>query len=189
MEAEHSFDGYGEPSLPLADSDMSNRPSPTPISLCTMSKVLIAMVWIWALVETRWELAGETQFVPVIAIFVAKLIFTAIVLGTLNRVGAALVLFSFCCTVSIVVIAMALPRMYTIEPLYFRLELVETILKTAAVIALVFDYLNDDCADENPVESWQMNQGMRTEASRAARPRFQRSGTARTAANRGTRGM
>jgi hypothetical protein len=154
MEAESRYAGHGQPPLSLADLDTFNRPPPTRMSLGAMSRILIVMVWIWAMVETRWELFGETSITPIIALFFAKLIFTAIVLGTLRRVPAALVLFSFVCTVSIVVIAMALPRMYTIAPLYFCLELVETILKTAAVIALVFDYLNDDSAVENPAETW-----------------------------------
>lgn len=158
MEAEPRYAGHGEWPLPPAGFETPDRPSPTRISLCTISKILIVMVWIWALVETRWELSGETRLMPVIALFVAKLIFTAIVIGTLRRVGVAFALFSFCCAVSIIVIALALPHMYTIAPLYFRLELVETVLKTAVVIALVFDYLNRDSSVENSAERWQLKQ-------------------------------
>ena len=156
MDAEPRYSGHGEWPLPLAGFETPERPSPTCISLCKISKILIVMVWIWALVETRWELSGETRFMPVIALFVAKLIFSAIVIGTLRRVGAALALFSFCCAVSIIVIALALPHMYTIAPLYFGLELVETVLKAAVVIALVFDYLNQDRSVKNSVERWQL---------------------------------
>jgi hypothetical protein len=156
MEAEPRYAGHGEPPLSHADPETADRSPPTRLSLCALSKILVVMVWLWALFETRWELFGETRLMPVIALFVAKLIFTAIVIGTLRRAAAALALFSFCCTVSIIMIAVALPHMYAVAPLYFRLELVETILKTAAVIALVFDYLNEDNAAENPTESWQM---------------------------------
>jgi hypothetical protein len=156
MEAEHHYVGQTEPPLSLADFDMSIPVSPTGISLGAMSKILIVMVWIWALLETHWELLGETEIMPVIAIFVAKAIFTAIVIGTLRCVSAALVLFSFCCAVSIIVIAMALPRMYTIAPLFFYLELVETVLKSTAVIVLVFDYVNKDDTFENSADSWKL---------------------------------
>jgi hypothetical protein len=151
MEAESRHARHAPLPMSLDNFDTFDRPPPMRLSLGTTSKMLIVMVWMWALVETRWELLGETRITPVLALFVAKLIFTAIVLGTLKRVPAALVLFSFCCAVSIIVIAMTMPRMYTIAPLYFRLELVETVLKTAAVIALVFDYLNEDRA----AETWQ----------------------------------
>lgn len=143
----------------LADIDTSDTAVPSRISLGTlgtMSKASIVMVWLWALFETRWELVGEVEILPIAAVLVAKVILSVLVTGTLRRVQIALAAFSFCCAVSIIVVAMALPRMYSLSPWFFCLSLVETVLKTAALLSLAFDYLRPDPIFEEGQQPWRM---------------------------------
>ncbi|QGZ63103.1 hypothetical protein [Paraburkholderia acidisoli] len=135
------------PSEPLFPTPAIHARETDPEGLVPLNaawKALVVAVWLWSLFETRWELAGETRMMAVMATLSAKLVLTVIVFGALRRNHVSLVLFSFCCTVSIIVIAMALPRMYAIAPFYFFLCLIETVLKTASVVALAFDYFGRD---------------------------------------------
>ncbi|MEX3947547.1 hypothetical protein AB4Y40_07275 [Paraburkholderia sp. EG287B] len=156
MKAEDSYFAHAEFPHSFADIDTSETTVPDRLALGTMSKTSIVMVWLWALFETRWELAGETEVLPVAALLVAKLILTVIVIWTLRRAHLALAVFSFCCAVSIIVIAMALPRMYSLSPWFFCLSLVETVLKTAALASLAFDYFRPDSTVEEAEPPWRM---------------------------------
>ncbi|CAD6533974.1 hypothetical protein LMG27952_02859 [Paraburkholderia hiiakae] len=156
MKAEESYFAQAEFPRTPADIDASDSAASAPVCLGAISKVSIVMVWLWALFETHWELAGETEILAIVAVLVAKLILTAIVIGTLRRVHFALAVFSFCCVVSIVVIALALPRMYSLSPWFFCLSLVETVLKTAVVVSLAFDYFGSDATAEETEQTWRM---------------------------------
>jgi len=156
MKAEDSYFAQAEFPHSFADIDTSETTAPARVAPGTMSKASIVMVWLWALFETRWELAGETEILPVVAVLVAKVILTVIVIWTLRRAHIALAVFSFCCAVSIIVISMALPRMYSLSPWFFCLSLVETVLKTAALASLAFDYFGPDSMDEETEPPWRM---------------------------------
>ena len=156
MKAEDSYFSQVDFPHSFADIDTSETTPPAQVSLGMMSKASIVMVWLWALFETRWEVAGETEILPVVAVLVAKVILTVIVIWTLRRAHLALAVFTFCCAVSIIVITMALPRMYSLSPWFFCLSLVETVLKTAALVSLAFDYLGPDSTDEEAEPPWRM---------------------------------
>lgn len=152
---EHYFSRAEFPRTP-ADIDASDGAPAVPIRLSAISTASIVMVWLWALFETHWELAGETDILAVVAVLVAKMILTTIVIGTLRRAHFALAVFSFCCVVSIVVIALALPRMYSLSPWFFCLSLVETVLKTVVLVSLAFDYFGSDATVEETEQRWRM---------------------------------
>jgi hypothetical protein len=154
MKAEEPYFAQVDFPHSLSDIDTEEDIRPTRVVLGTMSKTLIVMVWLWALFETRWELAGEAEVLPFVAVLAAKVIVTAIAIGTLRGHHAALAVFSFCCAVSIVVIAMALPRMYSLSPWFFCLSLVETVLKTAALVSLAFDYFGPESTAEEVEPPW-----------------------------------
>ncbi|WP_162600645.1 hypothetical protein [Paraburkholderia sp. C35] len=115
-----------------------------------MSRVMICVVWSWSLIETFWELSYETNSLHIGIIVLAKLVLSAFALGALFSSSAALIALAFSCVVSIVVISVTLPDMFSISRSFFYLSLIEVAAKVTLVVSIVCHYVADQFEDSQP---------------------------------------
>lgn len=105
--------------------------------------MLIVCVWIWSMIETPLELVSESQTSQMIALLVAKLLFSGVAWFALRRSYAGLVVFTFLCAMSVLAVSFTLPMEYSAWRTAFYVSLAECVLKLGAIVALSINYLYD----------------------------------------------
>ncbi|AUT73556.1 hypothetical protein [Paraburkholderia hospita] len=136
------------------ERDEATQPShATPGIACRAS---IAAMLLWSLVETYWDLLYPMGKIHIAIILFTKLIIAGIALAAMCGSFIALAACAFFCVVSIVVIGVTLPDLYTLSRTFFYLSLVEVVVKTTAAVSISFYCAEDHVTRDLDACNWQM---------------------------------
>ena len=137
--------------FPIADMVESDLPSergwiedhdnPVRITLDRITTMTIFCVCGWSLIETPLEIGVSSSNTGLLALAVSKFIVILIGISAIATVRGARAIFAFICGVSVLVIAPALPLVYTRSVEIAVISTVECVLKAACLGALCLSSL------------------------------------------------
>ncbi|SDG25788.1 hypothetical protein [Paraburkholderia phenazinium] len=137
MNIEDTWDGHMR-RAPV-DAAKTQR-EPASLALRAM-QVFIALVCVWSLIETPWEVSPGDGTTRIAALLLAKCLLLAAGAAAFFGVRYARPVFAFLCGASVLAVASTLPFEYAISHELFTLSLIECVCKVALVASYAIWYL------------------------------------------------
>lgn len=104
-------------------------------------RVFVALVCIWSLIETPWEISPGDGTTRIVALLLAKCLLLAAGAAAYFGVRYARAVFAFLCGASVLAVASTLPFEYAISHELFTLSLIECVCKVALVASYATLYI------------------------------------------------
>lgn len=106
-------------------------------------QVFIALVCVWSLIETPWEVSPGDATTRIVALLVAKCLLLVAGAAAYFGVRYARAVFAFLCGASVLAVASTLPFEYTISHELFTLSLIECVCKVALIATYAIWYIKN----------------------------------------------
>jgi len=153
MQAEDHSSQWARFPVSFDQFETEGRANEPTLHLNAVSRVMIVAVWAWSLIEAYWELGYEINSLHIGIIVLSKLVLSAFALAALFSSSAALIALAFSCVVSIVVIGVTLPDMFSMSRSFFYLSLIEVVAKVTLVVTIACHYVSDHLEDSES-QAW-----------------------------------